>query len=182
MYEGSDTDYQGGEICMNSSETHLVIANVTDKEQTETIAKSTYENNGYAHQGWLTEDHRYFLLDDEFDEAQNGINTQTYIWDIQDLDNPELIGVREANTPSIDHNQYIKDNYTYQANYTAGLRILSLDNIANGELEEVAYFDTFPSSDDRFFDGAWSNYPFFESGIIIVSDVSNGLFILNPTL
>ena len=182
VYDGPDADYQGDEICMNSSETHLVIANVTDKEHTETIAKSSYENNGYAHQGWLTEDHRYFLLDDEFDEAQNGINTQTYIWDVQDLDNPELIGVHEANTPSIDHNQYIKGNYTYQANYTAGLRILSLDNIGDGELEEVAYFDTFTDNDNRSFDGAWSNYPFFESGIIIVSDFTNGLFILRPTL
>jgi len=182
VYDGLDTDYQGDEICMNSSETHLVITNVTDKDQTATIAKSTYENNGYAHQGWLTEDHRYFLIDDEFDEAQNRINTQTYIWDVQDLDNPELVGVHEANTPSIDHNQYIKGNYTYQANYTAGLRILSLENIGNGELEEVAYFDTFSDNDNQLFDGAWSNYPFFESGIIIVSDVSNGLFILNPTL
>ncbi|MDZ7659858.1 choice-of-anchor B family protein [Fodinibius sp.] len=182
VYDGPDADYQGDEICMNSSETHLVIANVTDKEKTETIAKSDYQNNGYAHQGWLTEDHRYFLLDDEFDEAQNGINTQTYIWDVQDLDNPELIGVHEANTPSIDHNQYIKGNYTYQANYTAGLRILSLENIEDGELEEVAYFDTFPDNDNKIFDGAWSNYPFFESGIIIVSDITNGLFILHPTL
>ena len=182
VYDGPDADYQGDEICMNSSETHLVIANVTDKEQTKTIAKSSYENNGYVHQGWLTEDHRYFLLDDEFDEAQNEINTQTYIWDLQDLDNPEVIGIYEASTISIDHNQYVKGSYTYQANYTAGLRILSLDNIGNGELEEVAYFDTFPGSDGRFFDGAWSNYPFFESGIIIVSDVTNGLFILDPTL
>jgi choice-of-anchor B domain-containing protein len=182
VYEGPDTDYQGDEICMNSSENYLVIANVTDKEQTKTIAKSSYENNGYVHQGWLTEDHRYFLLDDEFDEAQNGITTQTYIWDVQDLDNPELIGVHEANTLSIDHNQYIKGNYSYQANYTAGLRILSINNIANGALEEVAYFDTFPDNNNQFFEGAWSNYPFFESGIVIVSNVKDGLFILHPTL
>jgi len=101
---------------------------------------------------------------------------------MQDLDNTELIGVHEATTSSIDHNQYIKGNYTYQANYTAGLRILSLENIGNGELEEVAYFDTFPNNDNQLFNGAWSNYPFFESGIIIVSDVTNGLFILRSTL
>lgn len=181
VYDGPDTNYYGDEICINSAESHLVIANVTDKESTKTIAKSTYENNGYAHQGWLTEDHRYFLLDDEFDEW-SGLNTQTYIWDLQDLDNPKLIGVHEANTPSIDHNQYIKGNYTYQANYTAGLRILRLDNVGDGGLEEVAYFDTFPENDNQDFDGAWSNYPFFESGFIIVSDISNGLFILHPTL
>lgn len=182
IYEGPDSDYEGDEICMNSSETHLVIANVTDKENPETIARATYENNGYAHQGWLTEDHRYFLLDDEFDEGQNEINTQTYIWDVQDLDNPELIGVHESEETSIDHNQFVKGDYVYQANYTSGLRILSLDNIENGQLEEVAYFDTFPDNNNRFFDGAWSNYPFFDSGLVIVSDVSEGLFILEPNL
>lgn len=182
IYEGPDEDYRGDEICMNSSETHLVIANVTDKQHPETITKATYEGNGYAHQGWLTEDHRYFLLDDEFDERTAQANTRTYIWDVQDLDNPEVIGVHTSTTRSIDHNQYVKGSYVYQANYTAGLRILSLHNIGSGELEEVAYFDTFPSGNFPEFDGAWSNYPFFESGIIIVSDISGGLFILQPNL
>ncbi|MGM0545595.1 MAG: choice-of-anchor B family protein [Bacteroidota bacterium] len=180
-YEGPDSNYQGDEICMNSSETHVVIANVTDKENTETISKATYESNGYAHQGWLTEDHEYFLLDDEYDEW-DGVNTRTYIWDVRDLDDPELIGVYKAETPSTDHNQFIKGNHTYQANYTAGLRILSLDNIADGKLQEVAYFDTFTDNDDAVFEGAWSNYPFFESGLVIVSDIRNGLFILYPDL
>lgn len=181
VYEGPDSDYQGDEICMNSSENYLVIANVTDKEDTRTIAKASYDGNGYAHQGWLTEDHRYFLLDDEYDEW-DGVNTRTYIWDVSDLDKPELVGVHEAETPSIDHNQYIKGNYTYQANYTAGLRILSLENIQNGELEEVAYFDIFPENNEAVFDGAWSTYPFFDSGLVVVSGISNGLFILKPTL
>lgn len=182
VYEGPDTDYQGDEICMNSSETHLVVANVTDKENTTTISKATYDGNDYAHQGWLTEDQRYFLLDDELDEYHGGKNTTTYIWDMQDLDDPQLIGTHTSNLGSIDHNLYIKGDYVYQANYTAGLRILSLDNIASGKLSEIAYFDTFPDDDEVKFDGAWSNYPYFESGIVIVGDISNGLFILEPKL
>jgi hypothetical protein len=43
---------------------------------------------------------------------------------------------------------------------------------------EIAFFDTFPVSDAAIFDGAWSVYPYFPSGTIIVSDISNGLFIL----
>ena len=78
--------------------------------------------------------------------------------------------------------EYVKGNYVYQANYTGGLRILSLDAINDGELKEVAYFDTYPENNITDLNGAWSNYPYFESGIIVVSDISNGLFILKPNL
>jgi len=181
-YQGPDTDYQGDQICLNSSETHLVIADVTIKEFTRTIAKATYQGNRYAHQGWLTEDHRYFLLDDEFDEMHSGGNTSTYIWDVQDLDNPELIGTYEAPTTSIDHNQYVNGNYVFQSNYTAGLRILDLENIKDGQLEELAYFDTYPNNNATGYNGSWSNYPFFESGVIAVGDISKGLYLLYPQL
>lgn len=182
VYSGPDSDYSGHELCFNSSETHFAIVDVTDKQNINTISRSDYEGRVYAHQGWLTEDHRFFLLDDEIDEGRNGHNTRTYIWDIEELDNPEMTGYYEAPNGSIDHNQYVKGNKTYQANYTTGLRILDIDAIESGDLQEVAYFDTFPADNQVKFDGAWSNYPYFESGIVVVSDASNGLFILEPTM
>ena len=180
IYNGPDADYSGQEVCFNSSETDFVIADVSDKAATETISASGYAGSEYAHQGWLTEDHRYFLLDDELDENSNGGPTTTYIWDVQDLDDPELIGTYESELSTIDHNQYVKGNFTYQANYTSGLRIFDLSEIGSANLQEVAFFDTYPSDDATKFDGAWSNYPYFESGIVIVSDISNGLFVLSP--
>lgn len=182
VYRGPDNQYQGHEICFNSSETHLAIVDVTNKELIFTISRKTYEGRGYTHQGWLTEDHRYFLLDDEFDERNNHHNTRTYIWDVGNLDNPEMMDYYESERKSIDHNQYVKGNRVYQANYTSGLQILSLDDISSGSLQEVAWFDTFPENDTLSFDGAWSNYPFFESGVVIVSDITGGLFILEPAL
>lgn len=181
-YHGPDEDYQGDEICMNSSETHLLIANVTDKQHTYTISKATYASATYVHQGWLTEDQRYFLLDDELDEWDDKKSTRTYIWDVRDLDNPKLIGTHHSNYASIDHNQYVKGNYVYQTNYTAGLHILSLDNVADGKLQEVGFFDTYPLNSRAEFRGTWSSYPYFKSGIVIVSDMTRGLFILKPTL
>lgn len=178
IYNGPDTDYEGDELCFNASETHLVVANVSDKQNTYSISKKSYENYRYAHQGWLTEDHRYFLLDDELDYG----NTTTYIWDMQDLDDPQLIGTHVANSSAIDHNQYVHQGYSYQSNYTSGLRILDLSDIANANLTEKAYFDTYPSDNARKFDGNWSNYPFFSSGIVVLSDISNGLFIVRPNL
>ena len=37
--------------------------------------------------------------------------TKTYIWDIEDLENPILLATHLSAETSIDHNQYIKGNY-----------------------------------------------------------------------
>lgn len=181
-YEGADERYVGSEICFNSSETHLVIADVTDKSDMQTLSKVHHEDNEYIHQGWLTEDHNYFLLNDELDEREKGTPTRTYIWDVRDLKNPEMVGFHEFPTSNIDHNLYVKGNYVYQANYTNGLQILELDKVENGRLSEAAYFDTFPEDNDADFNGAWSVYPFFESGKVVVSDITGGLFVLETDI
>lgn len=145
------------------------------------ISSESYTGVQYAHQGWLTEDHRFFISNDELDERANGTNTTSYIWDMQDLDNPVLLGTYISELTSVDHNLYIKDALAYEANYTSGLRILNILDIENARLKEIAYFDTYPSGDPATFKGAWSNYPFFESGIVVVSDIEKGLFVLKPT-
>lgn len=182
VYQGPDTNFQGREICFNCNENTLTLADVTDKANPVQISRNGYSGVGYTHQGWLTEDHRYFLLDDELDEINNGHNTRTYIWDVSDLTNPALVGFFESALPASDHNQYVHQGNLYQANYRAGLRILSLEQIESGALDEVAFFDTRPSSNASGTSGAWSVYPFFESGLAVVSDTSGGLFVLRPIL
>lgn len=56
---------------------------------------------------------------------------------------------------------------------------IEIGNLANSELTEIAFFDTFPFSGADEFSGAWSVYPYFPSGTIIVSDRTYGLFILS---
>ena len=70
----------------------LAIVDVTNKSAPTVIAQPTYAGSGFIHQGWLTEDHRYFLVDDELDEQGFAHNTKTYMWDLTDLDAPVLIG------------------------------------------------------------------------------------------
>ena len=108
----------------------------------------------------------------------------TYLWDVRDLDSPTLIGTHASTaTRAVDHNQYVKGKYTYQSNYQAGLHILDVTDIANGNLTEVAFFDMVPDSDSpEVYEGAWGNYPFFDSGIVIVSVRKRGLFVLRPNL
>ena len=181
IYNGPDTDYTGSEVCINASEEGFTITNLDDKSAPQTISLIE-SGNTYAHQGWLTEDGRYYLLNDELDESRTQINTTTYIWNVEDLDNPVFVGSHRFPFEAIDHNLYVKDNLVYESNYTAGLRILDLSGVANGTLNEAAFFDTFPLHNARGFLGTWSNYPFFASGNIIVSDIEAGLFILRPTV
>ena len=177
-YAGPDTNFQGKEIAFACNENTVTIADVTDASNTTLISSTGYPGASYTHQGWLTEDHRYFLSNDELDEQNSGINTTTFIWDMLDLSAPEIIGTFVSSTSAIDHNLYTHNGYVYQSNYRAGLRILDTENIADAILEEVAYFDVYPSSNSAQFDGTWSNYPYFPSGVIAVSHIQEGLFLL----
>ncbi len=142
------------------------------------LAAASYPNVGYAHQGWLTDDHRYFYMDDELDEITGTASrTRTLIWDVEDLDDPILVKEFMGTTEASDHNLYIRGNLMYQSNYVAGLRILDISDPVNPV--EVAYFDTVPLGDNTpGFAGTWSNYPYFDSGIIVVTSMMEGVFIL----
>ena len=179
-YIGPDSQHVGKEICFNSNEDTLTIVDVTTKNSPVQISRTGYANSQYTHQGWLTEDQRYYLMNDELDEQRNGHNTKTYIWDLIDLESPQIIGFYNGAKASIDHNLYIKGNYAYLTNYTSGLSIVEISDIGNGNLQEVASFDGYPANDGASFNGAWSNYPYFDSGVVIMSDFDGGLFILDP--
>ena len=178
IYRGPDAKHRGREICFNSSEDRFTIVDVTDKLAPVLVGTLLYPNTGYTHQGWLTADQRHFLLGDEDDENQTQFNTRTVVVDVRNLDAPRIAGSHFHNTASIDHNMYVRGKHVYQSNYSAGLRVLALDDVARGRLREVAFFDTYPSHDRRGFVGTWSNYPFFPSGTIAVSGIDEGLFLL----
>lgn len=182
IYNGPDFEHQGKEICINSNEDTVTIVDVTNKSNPLQLSRNSYAGFGYTHQGWLTEDQTYFLLDDELDEIDFGHNTRTRMWDLTDLDAPVLINLFDNSTPSIDHNQYVHNGFSYQANYRSGLRILDAGNVASGVLAEVAYFDIYPADDNAEFNAAWSNYPYFASGIVVVSGIEQGLYVLRPNL
>ncbi len=179
-YEGPDATYAGREIAFNSNEDTLTIVDVTNKSNPSQISRTGYSQSGYTHQGWLTEDQHYFIMDDEFDESNFAGPTRTLVWDVSNLDAPQYLGYHAGTQQTIDHNQFVKGNLVYQSNYTSGLRILKIDNAATADLTEVAYFDTYPNSNSRSFNGSWGNYPFFDSGTVIVADIQNGLFVLRP--
>jgi len=180
-YNGPDTDYAGKEILIGSNEDEVVLADVTDKTNPIIISKISYSNVGYAHQGWFTEDLTYFILGDETDELNFGNNTRTIVFDFTDLDNPTYHFDYSGTTAAIDHNGYVKDNIYYQANYTAGVRMIDVSNVVNKEFTEVGFFDTYPNNNSTAFEGVWNVYPYFPSGNIIISDINNGFFVVKKS-
>lgn len=181
MYRGPDADYAGAEICIGANETAISIADVTDKAAPVAVSRAAYPSVGYSHQGWFTDDHRYFYLNDELDEMQGTERTRTMIWDLADLDDPQLVAEHMGTQESSDHNLYVVGNLMYQSNYQSGLRIL---DITDPEAPtEVAWFDTVPyGNNGPGFGGSWSNYPFFENGVVIVTSGNEGLFLVRPTV
>ncbi|MGI9504437.1 MAG: choice-of-anchor B family protein, partial [Geminicoccaceae bacterium] len=177
IYEGPDERYQDREICINSAgdpfvpdddpgATAISVIDVTDKTDVQRLVYLSYGGEalpGYSHQGWLTLDQRYFIHGDELDELLGSVTTTTTrIWDMADLTNPTLITEATNDNPSIDHNLYTRGIYSIHANYSSGLRIFNAENVGDGELEEVAFFDIRPEDDEPDFEGgAWSSYCYY---------------------
>ena len=179
VYTGPDSTYRGRQICINSSETAIGVADVTDKGNPKAISRASYPNVGYTHQGWFSEDQRYFYVNDEGDEVSGTVQgTRTLIWDLADLDDPVVASEYISDNKSSDHNLYIKGNLMYQSNYESGLRILDISDPVKPRL--VAHLDTTPTGEEDApgFNGSWSNYPFFKSGTIVVSSIGEGVFLV----
>lgn len=178
IYAGPDESHQGREICIGSNEASIVIGDVTDKAQPFTVSVGQYPATGYTHQGWLSEDHRYYFQGDELDELNGQVATvRTLVWDVQDLDDPQMIAEYLAPRQVIDHNMYVRGNLLFQSQYRDGLRILDISDPAS--LTEVGFFDTHPVN-QSVWDGSWSNYPFLDQNMVAVSSSIDGLFILQP--
>jgi choice-of-anchor B domain-containing protein len=167
--------YSGRQIAFvfAGSDGDLQIVDVTDKTNTFLVAQESYPSPSYTHQGWLTEDRQLLYLNDELD----GI-ARTTIIDVSDLTTPTFISDFSNGLPSTDHNLYVRDGFIFEANYTSGLRIFNASDPLNPV--EAGFFDTYPSDNGPGFSGAWTAYPFFPSGTVIVNDRSSGLFVLDP--
>jgi choice-of-anchor B domain-containing protein len=196
IYNGPDAAYVGREILFaanarsssNTADDTVSIVDLTNTSSPALLGAVGHADARYIHQGWLTPDHRYFIVNDELDEYYNVTVMKTHVFDVSDLDNPVYKGgwVHPHNSRVIDHNLFIRQTpyglMAFESNYTMGLRVIRLDDLSGltPQMTEFAWFDTYPADDGiANFNGQWGNYPFFDSGIIIAGDRQNGLFILS---
>ncbi|MBK8566425.1 MAG: choice-of-anchor B family protein [Saprospiraceae bacterium] len=150
------------------------IYDVTDKSNPVLLASQQTGGN-FTHNGWLSDDSKILFTTDEVANAPVGA------YDVSDPNNIiELDQFRPfatLGTGVIPHNAHVWDDYVIVSYYTDGCIIL--DGSRPGNLVEIANFDTFFPSNTGF-DGAWGAYPYLPSGLVLVSDINNGLFVLQP--
>merc|ERR1711920_84623 len=182
VYRGPDKAHTGKEVCFAYNEDTMSIVDVSRAtgggwRVPTLISRTPYDGSYYTHQGWLDDNQAFAYVNDELDEKYaKDKHTKTYVFNVTDLKHPVLHSTYRHAVTSIDHNNYVAGDYVYQGNYCAGLRILKIQ--ADHTVQEVAYFDTEPQCDQAEFAGAWSVYPFFPSGNLIVSSIAKGLFVL----
>jgi len=58
------------------------------------------------------------------------------------------------------------------------LRVLEFTDLATSAPTLGIFFDTVPSGNQVDFVGAWSVYPYFASGTILISATVSGLFVV----
>lgn len=174
--------YAGREIafCFMGS-AGIDVVDVTNKSAMTRLSRKTYPGLAYAHQGWFEPTTNLLYMNDELDERNNGATPSLMrIFDATNLSSLQLVGTFTTGLDVVDHNCYIKDGFIYAANYRSGLRILDVRTTPLNPVE-VGFFDTFPGADAKEFNGAWSVYPYYNSGKVVISDIESGLFIVDPT-
>ena len=166
----SSGPYAGREIVFGFAEgAGVKVIDVTNKSNMVTLATLAYPNVTYSHFGALSEDLRYLFVNDELDETHNPnvSSTTTYVVDVQDPGNPQYVTSFTNGLTAIDHNPMIRGNLLFEANYRSGLRVYDVSDVMN--VQEVAYYDTYPADDNPNFNGAWGVDSSLPSGVVLVS-------------
>ena len=164
------------DVLFDFNETSADIWDVTNPANPVRLSRTPYGNSGYTHSGWVSEDQSTLFVQDELDERDRGLATTLRAFSIADLANPVLIDTWSGPTGAIDHNGFVRGNRYYMSNYARGLTILDISNPTN--MQVSGYFDSYPSTDNTGFPGAWGTYPFLPSGNILISDIDSGLYIV----
>ncbi|MBI4548299.1 MAG: choice-of-anchor B family protein [Ignavibacteriae bacterium] len=148
------------------------IIDVTTKTNPQLLYTLSYPGAG-THNCATTDDGRYLLTTDEIGTTTKNIK----VWDLQNPPSFPKVAEYAGSPTAIVHNVFVKGNLAIMSYYTAGLRIIDISDPT--QPVEVGGYDTYPWNDNAGYDGAWSAYPFFPSGKIIIGDMASGLFVVD---
>lgn len=151
------------------------IINATNKATLQFVRtfQSYPQSTVSTHNSAFSRNQRYLYTTNEITSPNGKLN----VWDRQDINN--ITYIREwlptGITTAVVHNIETYGDFAVIAHYTAGIRILNISTPDNPV--EVAWYDTYPSSNASQENGCWGVYK-FPSGKIIGSDMVNGLFVI----
>lgn len=125
----------------------------------------------FTHNAWLTRDGRYLFTTDE----RAGAPIEG--WDL--LASPPLKVSQYIGAPgSVPHNAVIDGDRLVLSHYTEGVHLLDVSDPTRPRV--LGYYDTYQGSATGF-NGAWGAYLFPGTNLIVVSDISGGLFVVEYT-
>ena len=173
-----DIFVRGNIAYCSSANNGLWIYDFSDPLAPITLGSYTnYPESGYNHSSWLHEDGQHLVFVDET------FGTSAKMVDVSDPTDIQLLDLFKSTleapeaTNSIIHNPFIRGDYIIASYYHDGVQVFDMTDPSN--VSQAAYYDTYPENTNYDnFRGCWGVYPFFPSGIIIASDISNGLFVL----
>lgn len=154
--------------------TGVEIVDVTDKAFPQLLFTISYAGSG-THNCATTRDGQYLLTTDEINATPKTLK----VWDLRSPPLFPKVAEYAGDPSAIVHNVFVRDTLAVLSYYTAGVRIV---DIADPESPlEIGGFDSCPDSvgGGASFTGAWSTYPFFPSGKIIIGDMASGLFVID---
>ena len=128
----------------------------------------------FAHNIWPSESGSSVFTTDEISAGKIGAFNITNPLNIVPTDEYQA----SPGTGVIPHNVFVKGEYLIASHYTEGVKIL--DVTYPGNVIEVGNYDTYPLQNPNY-EGCWGVYPYLPSGLILASDITGGLFILQPT-
>jgi len=169
-----DVFAKGNNMYSSNLTNGLQIFDIANKVDIQLEGVQTTPFN-FTHNAWSTDDNNFVFTTDELANAPVGSYDVSNLNDIKEMDQ-----FRPTNTLGegvIPHNVHVWNNYVIVSYYSDGCIVLDATHPDN--LIEVGNFDTFiPTSTG--FSGAWGAYPYLPSGLILISDIESGLFVLQP--
>jgi choice-of-anchor B domain-containing protein len=168
IYANGDTVY------LNCGNDGFYIVDMADTSNFQTLGSLTlYPDQGYNHNGWLTDDGGTYVFTDE------NYGRKVKICDVSDFGNISILSTLTSGVSdsSVAHNAFIMDNILYLSYYNDGFQMFNISDPINPV--KIGYYDTFLPNQKDDFRGAWGCYPFFGNGIVAISDRNSGLYILN---
>lgn len=160
-------------LLSNILDGHLSIYDVSDKSNPVLLGIKATPGN-FTHNAWQSSDHKYAFTTDEI---SGGYLAAVDISDPMNMDIVDKVRTLSADY-IVPHNTHTIGDHIVTSYYSDGIVIHDVSNPEN--MVEVGRYDTFSGSTSDF-DGCWGAYPWLPSGLILATDRTNGLFVLNPT-
>ncbi len=154
---------------------NLTIHDVSDKNNVQLLA-SQQTPVAFTHNAWASDDGKTVFTTEERGNAPTTAYDISDLNDIKELD--QFVPLATKGQGVIPHNVHVLNDFLILSHYGDGCVIVDASRPDN--LIEVGNFDTSPNGVGGFV-GSWGAYPFLPSGLILMSDSENGLFVLEPT-